>query len=294
MVAEPSQTDVDPQETEEWVESLHSLLERDGVERAHFILEKSCGTRPGAPGSTCPTRRTPPMSTPSPYVARGTRAREARGRAAHPRARSLERARHGGEGEPALFGARRAHRELRLFRHPLRRGIQPLLARAERFARRRPGVLPGTQRTRNLRARLPRKAHFERPAPSLPPGSRWQGPFLLPPSVADAALLAVPDRLDGARSDHGHLPGSLHEVPAQPRAARHRGIARSGPSWEMARWTSRSRWAPSPSPRGSASTTSSSSSTATCSAWTDRCAATARSSRSSKARFTVRAGRSSR
>ena len=41
MVAVPkfSDTDVDPRETEEWIESLHSVLERDGVERAHFILE---------------------------------------------------------------------------------------------------------------------------------------------------------------------------------------------------------------------------------------------------------------
>ncbi len=40
MVAESNPADLDPQETEEWIESLHSLLERDGVERAHFILEK--------------------------------------------------------------------------------------------------------------------------------------------------------------------------------------------------------------------------------------------------------------
>ena len=40
MVEEPNQTDLDPQETEEWIESLHSMLERDGVERAHFILEQ--------------------------------------------------------------------------------------------------------------------------------------------------------------------------------------------------------------------------------------------------------------
>ena len=39
MVAESSYTDVDPQETREWIESLHSLLDRDGVERTHFILE---------------------------------------------------------------------------------------------------------------------------------------------------------------------------------------------------------------------------------------------------------------
>jgi pyruvate dehydrogenase E1 component len=31
--------DIDPQETQEWLEALESILEREGVERAHFILE---------------------------------------------------------------------------------------------------------------------------------------------------------------------------------------------------------------------------------------------------------------
>ncbi|NVK54775.1 MAG: pyruvate dehydrogenase (acetyl-transferring), homodimeric type [Alteromonadaceae bacterium] len=31
--------DVDPQETQEWIESLESVLEAEGVERAHFLLE---------------------------------------------------------------------------------------------------------------------------------------------------------------------------------------------------------------------------------------------------------------
>ena len=39
MVAIPKFTDIDARETEEWIESFHSLLERDGAERAHFILE---------------------------------------------------------------------------------------------------------------------------------------------------------------------------------------------------------------------------------------------------------------
>lgn len=33
------QKDLDPQETQEWLEALESILEREGVERAHFILE---------------------------------------------------------------------------------------------------------------------------------------------------------------------------------------------------------------------------------------------------------------
>ncbi len=34
------ETDIDPQETQEWMESLDSVLEREGPERAHFLLEK--------------------------------------------------------------------------------------------------------------------------------------------------------------------------------------------------------------------------------------------------------------
>jgi len=35
-----NETDLDPQETREWVESLESVLEREGPARAHFLLEK--------------------------------------------------------------------------------------------------------------------------------------------------------------------------------------------------------------------------------------------------------------
>ncbi|MDX1519808.1 MAG: pyruvate dehydrogenase (acetyl-transferring), homodimeric type, partial [Gammaproteobacteria bacterium] len=31
--------DIDPQETQEWVEALNSVIENEGVERAHFLLE---------------------------------------------------------------------------------------------------------------------------------------------------------------------------------------------------------------------------------------------------------------
>ncbi|MDB5867095.1 MAG: 2-oxo-acid dehydrogenase component, homodimeric type, partial [Betaproteobacteria bacterium] len=32
--------DVDPQETREWLEALESVLEREGPDRAHFLLER--------------------------------------------------------------------------------------------------------------------------------------------------------------------------------------------------------------------------------------------------------------
>ena len=34
------ETDLDPQETREWIESLESVLEREGPQRAHFLLER--------------------------------------------------------------------------------------------------------------------------------------------------------------------------------------------------------------------------------------------------------------
>ena len=52
----------------------------------------------------------------------------------------------------------------------------------------------------HLRARLPRGPAQRGAAAQLPPGSRRQGPVLLSASLADAGLLAVPDRLDGPRA----------------------------------------------------------------------------------------------
>ena len=36
--------DVDPQETREWVEALEAVLEREGPQRAHFLLEALAST----------------------------------------------------------------------------------------------------------------------------------------------------------------------------------------------------------------------------------------------------------
>ena len=49
-----------------------------------------------------------------------------------------------------------------------------------------------------------------------------------PHPVADAGLLAVPHGVDGARPHHGHLPGPLHALPAQPR---HRAIPSGRKVW---------------------------------------------------------------
>ena len=54
-------------------------------------------------------------------------------------------------------------------------------------------------------------------ARQLPAGGRRPRHLVVSASVADARLLAVPDRVDGSRPADGDLPGALHEVPAGPR-----------------------------------------------------------------------------
>ena len=40
MAAEEKYNDLDPQETTEWLDALDAVLEREGPERAHFLLEQ--------------------------------------------------------------------------------------------------------------------------------------------------------------------------------------------------------------------------------------------------------------
>ena len=50
MAAVPQLPDIDREETEDWLDSLHSIIERDGVERAHYLRRESgAQPRPQAP-----------------------------------------------------------------------------------------------------------------------------------------------------------------------------------------------------------------------------------------------------
>jgi hypothetical protein len=72
-----------------------------------------------------------------------------------------------------------------------------------------------------LRAGLPRRFSRRSASRALPTGNHRCGPVFLPAPVADAGLLAVPDRLDGYWADQLDLPGALHALPAEPRTATH-------------------------------------------------------------------------
>jgi hypothetical protein len=70
-------------------------------------------------------------------------ARRAGARVSDPFAGALERARHGGAGEPRERGARRPHRHVRERRHAVRRRLQSLLEGPRPPGRRRPALRAG-------------------------------------------------------------------------------------------------------------------------------------------------------
>ena len=235
-------SDIDPQETREWLDALDGVLEREGPDRAHFLIEQLIdqARRRGAylPFSantayinTIPVERQAALP--------GDLEIEQRIRSL----RALERDGDGGARQQA-HQRRRPHRELRLggrrsttsasttsgTRRPTEHGGDLLYIQGHSA----PGIY--------ARAFMLGPPH-RGAARQLPPGGRRQGHLVLSASVADAGLLAVPDRVDGPRPADGDLPGALHEVPARTAASPTPRAARSGPSAATARWTSPSRWA---------------------------------------------------
>ena len=63
MAALPDTPDLDQLETEEWLESLAAVIERDGVDRAHFIVQQLIDAARQA-GATLPySANTPYINT---------------------------------------------------------------------------------------------------------------------------------------------------------------------------------------------------------------------------------------
>ncbi len=143
---------------------------------------------------------------------------------------ALECAGDGGARQPAPGRTRRPYLQLRFGGRPVRSGLQPFLPRPRGRAgrpRRRPGVLPAAFGAGGLCARLSRRAlERSRPRP-LPPGGGGARPApggrhgarleLLPAPLADARLLAVPDRFHGPGATVGGVSGPVHALPGTPR-----------------------------------------------------------------------------
>ena len=192
--------DPDPTETREWVESLKAVIDNDGPERAHQLLDGmvELTRRAGAHLPFAPT--TEYINTIPPTLEAKIARRRGDGMA-HPFDHPLERAGDGRARQPQAGRPRRPHRVLRLGGHAVRRGLQPLLARPDRRAPGRPALHPGPQLAGHLRAQLPGRPHQRIAARQLPHGSRRPRHQLLSAPVADARLLADADGQHGPGPD---------------------------------------------------------------------------------------------
>ena len=112
--------DQDPIETREWLDALETVIEREGPERAHFLLEQmlDVARRSGANIPFCQHHR---LRQYHPDAARGAFARQCGIRGAHPQLRPLECHGDGSAGQqaqPARTAATSVDTSLRSHRSP--------------------------------------------------------------------------------------------------------------------------------------------------------------------------------
>jgi hypothetical protein len=249
--------DADAQETREWLDALSAVIGTEGVERAHFLLEQliSHARRPGidvpfsantAYVNTIPTdqeERSPGNieieERLRAYMRWNAMAMVVKANRLHPE--------DGGDlgghissfaSLATMFGTGFNH-----FWHAEHEGHGGDLLYIQGHSS--PGSTPGLpggpadgDQLLNFRQEVEGKGISSYPHPKLMP-----------------TVLAVPDGVDGPRPADGDLPGALPQVPARPRHRRTPRTARSGSSAATARWTSRSRSAPSAWRRARSSTT---------------------------------------
>ena len=170
MVDRP--VDVDPDETREWLDALDSVLEHEGPERAHFLIEQLID-KARRSGVHLPYRATTAYVN---TIPRPTRRRRPGEPGLEHRIRSIIRWNALAmvvQANREQRRARRPHRELRLRRDALRRRLQPLLPRRRRDDFGGDLVyIQGHCVARHLRARVPRGPARRGAAAPLPPGGR--------------------------------------------------------------------------------------------------------------------------
>src|SRR6476620_10043884 len=148
--------DPDPQETQEWLDALDGVLEYEGTQRAHYLLEKLIdkARRSGA---------YLPYSANTAYINTIPPGQEERSPGNH----ELE------------------HR----IRSYVRWNAMAMVVRANKISSELGGHIAG-----HLRTCLSGRPHHRGATRQLPSGSRRQGLAVLSASMADAELLAIPDR----------------------------------------------------------------------------------------------------
>ena len=204
-------TDIDPYETQEWLDSLSSVIDREGHERAHFLIEQLIDSARRS-GVHIPHRPT------TAYVNTISAAQEERSSGDHAiewRVRSLirwnalaivVRANQTSTelgGHIASFASSATLYDV---------GFNHFWHAPSENPWRRSNLHSGTFRSRYLCQSLFGRTAERRGSDQFQARSHRRWLTLLPSSATEARLLAVPDGLHGARSDHGNLSGSVYEV----------------------------------------------------------------------------------
>ena len=110
-----STPDMDPQETQEWLDALDAVLELEGAERAHFLLEQLID-KARRSGANLPYSANTAYLNTIPVHQEDTLSRRSRAGAAHPRADPLECHGHGDARQQEKPRRRRPYRQFRFRR----------------------------------------------------------------------------------------------------------------------------------------------------------------------------------
>ena len=216
-IAADNIADLESIETSEWLDSLDYVLQSNGPARAgQLLLQLSDHAR--RRGIRLPfTANTPYVNTLT-HRPGSAVSRQPGDRAPHQEPRALERDRDGAAREQERARHRRPYLDVRVGGDAVRSRLQSFLQGGQRRRSRR-RVLPGARGARHLLARVSRRAPHRKAARQFPPRARaGRRPVVVSASVADARLLGISHRVDGARPDHGDLSGAVHPLPGRSRA----------------------------------------------------------------------------
>ena len=159
--------DIDPAETQEWLDSFDQLVGQEGESRARFLVYKLLKRARQLHVGLPPLTQTRYINTISPEQEPffpGDEQIELRIR----RIIRWNAVAMVLRANNRFSGDRRPPRDVRVGGEPLRGRLQPLLPGQGRRRRRRPGLLPGPRRARDLRPGVPRGPPDRGPARPLP------------------------------------------------------------------------------------------------------------------------------